>query len=134
MADDTFAKGGGATFVTGSGVCQSATEMPKIMKEGMMREKKSGYKEMYFVLKGETKELVAYKKKINDAENTKEKPKLTFSLADCSGIKPVTEKKYPFAFEVTLGKKHATFACDQPDERESWMHHLRRFAILHEKE
>ena len=87
---------------------------------------------------------------------------MKISLAECSGIKPVTgvihfmiffvifivfisltsssshfcplsfpEKKYPFAFEIDLGKKKLIFACDQPDERESWIHHLRRFALLH---
>lgn len=134
MADDTFESGGGSAFITSSGVVVSQENMPKIMKTGMLRDKKNKFSEFFFVLRGDTRELLGYKAKVDDPANTKETPKLKFSLADCHGIKPVADKKYPFSFEVELGKKVYVFACDAPDERESWMHHLRRFAVLHGKD
>ena len=80
------------------------------------------------------RELICYKNEIDDPATTKETPKSKISLAACRGIKPITDKKYPFSFEIDLGKKGVVFACDQPDERESWIHHLRRFAVLHGKD
>mmetsp|Transcript_23809 Transcript_23809/g.32489 ORF Transcript_23809/g.32489 Transcript_23809/m.32489 type:complete len:135 (+) Transcript_23809:125-529(+) len=133
MAEDTYESGGGSTFMTTTGACVSQSNLPKIMKAGMLREKKNKFSEFFFVLRGDTRELLGYKKKQDDPVNPKDDPKIKISLADCQGIRPITEKKHPFAFEVDLGKKKLVFATDAPDERESWMHHLRQFAVLHGK-
>ena len=134
MAEDTYESGGGQAFITTAGVVISKENMPKIMKAGMLRDKKNKFAEFFFVLRGDTRELLGYKSKQEDPANPKDAAKIKFSLAECHGIRPVADKKYPFAFEVELGKKVYIFACDMPDERESWMHHLRRFAVLHGKD
>ena len=32
--------------------------------------------------------------------------------------------------QIEIGKKKHLFAVDMPDERESWMHHLRKFCVI----
>mmetsp|Transcript_32628 Transcript_32628/g.91365 ORF Transcript_32628/g.91365 Transcript_32628/m.91365 type:complete len:135 (+) Transcript_32628:96-500(+) len=132
MADDTFAQGGGSTFVTATGAHTAEENLPQVMKTGTLRMKPK-WNKFFYVIRGDLRELQYFKKEQANPSSPTDSPKGVIKLTQCTGIKPNSkEKKYPHCFEIEMGKKTVVFSADAPDEAQSWMHHLRRFVVLHE--
>ena len=57
MAEDTFALGGGSVIVTSSGVYTAESNMPRVMKTGMLKMK-SKWTPYFFVLRGDLRSAI----------------------------------------------------------------------------